>query len=41
MDRIITTLIDWTVVPVTNLIVFAVERGVAFIVFAVALLRTA
>jgi hypothetical protein len=34
MDRFITTLIDWTVVPVTNVIVFAVERGIAFIVFA-------
>ena len=35
MDRVITTLIDWTVVPITNVIVIAVERGLAFIVFGV------
>lgn len=35
MEQLITTLVDWTVVPVTNFIAFAVENGVAFVLFAV------
>ena len=34
MDQIITGFVDRVVVPLTNVIVFAVENGVAFVVFA-------
>src|SRR5689334_21137612 len=36
MDQVITTIVNWTVVPATNVISWAVENGVLFLVFLVA-----
>lgn len=34
MEQVITALVDNIVVPITNFIAFAVENGVAFVIFA-------
>ena len=34
MGTLISTIVDWTIVPVTNVIVFAVDSGIAFVAFA-------